>query len=416
MLELLRKAPEFRRLWIAQVVSEAGDWLNRMAVLALIGALGGGAQIGALFGVELVVRLLPTALMGPIAGPIADRVSRKALMIASDLARALTVLALLFVHDAEDLPLLYTLLIVQMSISIFFQAARSASIPRTVAKEDLHTAFTLTAATWSMMLSIGALFGGVLVSWIGPDGVFLCDAASYVTSALFLARIDLGPAPQHPDSFDWKRIATLADMRDGFAHVRSLGLAWTVFAKSFWGGAGGFLVLLSLAGTLRFGGAAGEASAAAFGTSVGMLYFARGVGTGVGPVLARRWFGSTDSSLRRQVAGGFVVGAVGYLLFGQAPSLPLAVLAVFFAHTGGSAIWVASTLLWQKHVDDRFRGRVYALEFLGMTVSFSLGGLLTGLLYDASRSITATVTLVSLVVLASGLLWARLASRASHPA
>ena len=67
MLGVARRNPAFRRLWLSQVVSEAGDWLNRIAILALIGNLGGARLgLGLLFGVELATRLLPTALMGPI--------------------------------------------------------------------------------------------------------------------------------------------------------------------------------------------------------------------------------------------------------------------------------------------------------------------------------------------------------------
>ena len=88
MFGVLRRNPQFRRLWTAQVASEAGDWFNRMAILTLIGTHGGGEQVGLLFGAELATRLLPTAFMGPIAGPIADRISRRALMITADLVRA----------------------------------------------------------------------------------------------------------------------------------------------------------------------------------------------------------------------------------------------------------------------------------------------------------------------------------------
>ena len=76
---------------------------------------------------------------------------------------------------------------------------------------------------------------------------------------------------------------------------------------------------------------------------------------------------------------------------------------------GGSSLWVASTVLWQKRVDDAFRGRVFALEFFGMTLSFAIGGLIAGLLYDATGSIEETLVCTSTAVLVSGFLWWRLA-------
>src|SRR5829696_1220292 len=123
---------------MAQVVSQSGDWLNRIACLVLIGKLGGTSQIGALFGLELGIRLLPSALLGPLAGPVADRLPRRLLMVASDVARALIVLGFLLVRDPEDLGLLYALIVAQMGIGIFFDSARSAALPDTVSREDLQ--------------------------------------------------------------------------------------------------------------------------------------------------------------------------------------------------------------------------------------------------------------------------------------
>ena len=410
MFGVLRRNVEFRRIWLAQVVSEAGDWLNRIAILTLIGELGGARELGVLFGAELVVRLLPTAMMGPIAGPIADRVPRRTLMMAADLVRAGIVLLFLLVDGAEDLWLLYTLLVAQMSVSIFFQSARSASIPRTVPAEELHEAYAVTAATWSTMLSIGALVGGLLVRWVGTDGVFLCDAATYLVSASFLVRLDLGARTEHPERFSVRRILLLEDMRDGLRQVRERGLLWIVLAKSFWGGAGGYLVLLSLYGHRRFGDDEG-ASELALGTAVGLLYFARGIGTGIGPILARRIFGSSDRALFGQVAGGFAVGALGYACFAPVQSLWLGFACVVFAHLGGSSLWVSSTLLWQRKVEDRYRGRVYALEFLGMTLSFAAAGFLTGRLFDANGSLTHTTWSVTAAVVVLGAAWSFLARR-----
>src|SRR5436190_7851774 len=159
MLEVARRNPQFAKLWMAQIVSQAGDWLDRVACLVLIGRLGGGAAqtgFGALFGAELVLRLLPAALLGPLAGPIADRLPRRLLMVAADVTRAGIVLSFLFVREPRDLYLLYTLIMLQMGIGIFFEAARSAALPSTVARAELHSAQALSAATWSVMLSVGA--------------------------------------------------------------------------------------------------------------------------------------------------------------------------------------------------------------------------------------------------------------------
>lgn len=418
MLRVALKNRQFAQLWMAQVVSQSGDWLNRVACLALIGTLGGTTakwSVGALFGAELALRLIPSAIFGPLAGPVADRVPRRLMMVMADVARALVVLGFLFVREAADLPWLYLLIALQMAIGIFFEAARTAALPDTVPPEELHAAYALSSATWSVTLSVSALIGGWLVQWIGVNGAFAVDAASYVASAAFLIRLRLPPVSVHPEPFRWRDVILMTEMRRGLAHLRELRITPIVFTKSFWGAAGGFLVLLSIAGHERFGESATADAIGAAAVTTGALYSARGIGTGLGPVLARWFFGSSDAALRAQITAGFVLAAVGYTLFGASGRLDLACLCVGLAHMGGSALWVASTVFWQKHVDDAFRGRVFALEFLGMDIAFAIGGLVTGWIYDLTGSMPKTVWIVSGAVLVLGGVWSWLARGIGKP-
>lgn len=421
MLGVARRNPEFRRLWAAQLVSQAGDWLNRVAILTLIGQLGGAAErvgVGALFGVELAIRLLPTAVLSPIAGPLADRVPRKVLMIVTDLARAVVVLGYLTIDSKEELPRLYALMLAHMGLSIFSNAARSAAVPSTLPRAELHEAYVLISATWSTMLALGAFAGGVLVPVIGLAGVFVVDAGTFLVAAGLVIGLRLPPSPRHAEALRWLDVLTGRELRLALAHARERGVAAAVGAKACWGGAGGFLVLLSIAGTQRFGDPSGNAgldpaAAGAAGFATGLLYCARGLGTGLGPVLARRRYGSSDASLRRQIAGGFLFAGLVYALFGPATELWAAFAVVMLAHMGGSTLWVASTTWWQRHVEDAFRGRVFAVEFLGMTLCFSAGGFLTGAVYDATGSIAWATYATCALVLAGGGLWRVLARRAA---
>lgn len=413
MLSVLRRNPDFRRLWLAQVVSQLGDWLSRVAVLGLIGSLGGREAvygIGMLYAGELAIRLMPLAVLSPLAGPLADRLPRRLLMVVSDLLRAGLVLCLLVVDRPDELWLLYAILIAQMSAATFFEAARSAAIPSTVSERgEIHEAYALSAATWSAMLAIGALLGAIGIRFLGSSGLFVLDSLTYVASAVVLVGLRLPPVPEHPERFSWRDVVTLRDVRRGLDHARELGVLPALLAKTFWGGAGGFLVLLSVAGldhaapSLREADAAMTTAVAGFAT--GLLYGARGLGTGIGPLLARRLWGSGDKELRRQVALGFFVGGTGYLLFGFAGTLAAALPCVVYAHMGGSTIWVAATTLWQKRIDDAFRGRVFACEFLGFTVAFTVGAFLAGLSYDATGSVAVTSWTVASVVIVMGVAW-----------
>lgn len=417
MFSVLRHNPRFRRLWTAQVVSQLGDWFNRVAIVTLIGTLAGSNAVvgfGLMLGFEMALRLLPATFLGSIAGPIADRVSRRALMIGADLGRAAVVLCLLFVRDADHLPLLYFLLFLQMAIGIFFEAARSAATPGTVRREDLHAAYTLSSATWSMMLTIGALTGGICVQLLGTRGVFILDAATYLLSATLLIGLKLPPIPNHPQPLRWRDVVMMRDIRRGLRHVRDLRITPIVFTKACWGAAGGFLTILAIAGRSRFGNLDGEAAAdistaTSVGLATGLLYAARGFGTTIGPILARRFIGSDDRALKKQITAGFLVAALGYFLFSFQALLPAAMLCVALAHTGGSTTWVASTTYWQRHIDDAFRGRVYAMELMGMTFAASMGGLLAGLVFDTTGSLDITVWVTCSTVVLGCIAWSILA-------
>jgi len=411
MLAVARRNPRFARLWLAQVVSQAGDWLNRVAILALLGSLGdsgpAAAGLGLLFAIELTVRMVPYAMLGPIAGSVADRLPRRALMIAADLVRAVVVLGFLLVHDSEHVPLAYALLIALTGVSIFFDAARSASVPNTLPPEDLHEAYSLTAATWSLMLAVGAVVGGLLVKMVGVRWVFAIDSLTFIASAVILTGLRLPPVPEHPETFRLRDVVLLTELRRALDHVRRLGIAPLLGTKSFWGAAGGYLVILSIAGRERFAHEPTDPAAAmaAAGLATGLLYAARGVGTGIGPIAARRLFGSTEAALVRQIGIGFVVAACGYAAFALVSSLPASMALVALAHTGGSVVWVASTTFWQRRVDDAYRGRVFTLEFFGLTLSIAIHGLLTGVLYDLTGSLRLTTIALSLVLLAMGGAW-----------
>src|SRR3982751_3523095 len=86
--KLLKQNPDFRRLWSGQVISEIGDWLNNIAVLALTIQVAGAGHEGLAIAVYAIARHLPLFLFGPIAGVVADRFDRRTIMIAADVARA----------------------------------------------------------------------------------------------------------------------------------------------------------------------------------------------------------------------------------------------------------------------------------------------------------------------------------------
>src|ERR1700694_1753419 len=120
---LLRPHANYLNTWIAEVVSEIGDYFNNVAVFALVMEKSGSGMV--VSGVMLA-RAIPAVVAGPIAGVLLDRLDRKRIMIASDLVRAAVALAfVLTIHQPRPW-LLYLLSALLMFASPFFTAGRAA--------------------------------------------------------------------------------------------------------------------------------------------------------------------------------------------------------------------------------------------------------------------------------------------------
>ncbi|HMV30452.1 MAG TPA: MFS transporter, partial [Anaerolineales bacterium] len=163
-ISLLQLRPKYRLLWLAQVISLAGDWFNTIASVIIVNRYTtSGLALGGLF----IARALPPFLLGPVAGVVADRFDRRKVLIASDILRAVIVLCFLLVDRPERLWLMYVLTVLQFSVSTFFEPARAALTPALVETDELLNANTLASITWSAMLTLGGAIGGVTASYFG---------------------------------------------------------------------------------------------------------------------------------------------------------------------------------------------------------------------------------------------------------
>jgi MFS family permease len=368
---LLRRNRSFRRLWYGQIASQLGDWLDAIALYILVLHLTGSAEA---LGGLLVAQFLPSTLVGLGAGVLIDRLSRKWVMIAADLGCAVLVLLFLLVRSAEQVWIIYVATVLKVALTSFFEPAREAAIADLAAPEELVTANAISGLTWSVILAGGAALGGLVAGTLGTDAAFLLDSLSFLLSALFTAGIRI-----HETHRQERRPASAwQEWREGLSFLRARPrVAVFLASKPLWGLGGGVLVLLTLFGQQVF--PEGQSGA----LSIGFLYAARGLGAGLGPVLAQRWGGSSDRFLRRMLGPGTLLMAVGYLLFGLAPTLTLAAAALVVAHFGGSIQWVFSTTLLQLSVPGRLQGRIFALEMALATLTISLSSYLTGAAFDA---------------------------------
>ena len=163
----------FRYLTAGEIVSDLGDWLDFLAIIALIVYRWGlGPTALAAFSVATV---LPRVVLAPVAGVLADRLDRRTVMIAADLARVPVVLAMVF---APNLTTLLALVVLKGCFSTFFTPAWQATIRATVPEEDLLAANSLSQLSLQMTKVLGPALGGVLVAVSGPRAAFVADAVS----------------------------------------------------------------------------------------------------------------------------------------------------------------------------------------------------------------------------------------------
>ncbi|MFN2480975.1 MAG: MFS transporter [Pyrinomonadaceae bacterium] len=398
-MELLRRNRDFRLLWLGQVVSQLGDWFDTIAVMAIVLRLtGSGRAVGLIF----VTRFLPSVFVSPLSGVVADRFSRRKVMIASDLARALVVLGFLFVRRPEQVWMIYALTVLQLTFSTFFEPAKSAAVPSVVEPREIVAANAITSVTWSVMLTLGAAFGGLVTGWFGTDAAFVIDSVTYLASAALIAGIRLPKRPERARTrLTVAKALGITDTLEGFAYVRERPRLIAYLAvKPAWGLGGGIMTLLAVFGEKVFP----IRGSAALG--IGALYTARGVGTALGPLLARRVGGETRRAMQASIGLSFLVAGIFYFAFGVAPALVVALVVLALAHAGGSVLWVASTALLQISVEDQFRGRVFAAELALMTLAMAASNYATGELLDRfGLSPRVVVACIGVFFLLPGMLW-----------
>lgn len=398
-IDLLKRNRSFRQLWLGQVVSQMGDWFDTIALYTIILNLtGSGRDVGLL----LVARFVPSFFCGPLSGVVADRFSRRTIMIVTDVLRAVVVLGFLFVRRADQLWIIYVLTVLQLGLSTFFEPAKTAVIPSIVTDRELVAANAISSVTWSIMLTLGAAIGGVITGWFGTNAAFILDALSYLLSAwlIFTVRLPKRP-PRERQKLSFAKAVGITDTIEGARYVKDRVRVFALLmVKPAWGLGGGILTLLAVFGERIF--PVGKSAA----TGIGVLFAARGIGTAVGPIVARRIAGEGDRRMQITIGIAFLIGGVFYIAFGSATSFILALIVLGVAHMGGSILWVFSTVLLQRSVEDNFRGRVFAAELALLTLTMAASNYVTGELLDRFGISPRVVTIgIGVLFVVPGIVW-----------
>ncbi len=374
-IQLLRRNPGYARLWMAQAISLLGDWFSTIALSALVVRYSGGSGL-AVSGL-LLARFIPPLLVGPFAGVLVDRLNRKYLLIVSDTMRTIIVLMFLLATGPDHLWLIYLLTILQFCFSALFEPGQSALIPSLVGQEDLVMANTLGSVTWSAMLAIGAAIGGIVSAGLGTPAALCIDASSFALSALFIATIRPRPGASLVAAHDHGvQYGSQRGFVDGLRYIARHPVTASALLIKVGGNVGNVDVLMTIYATQLF-------VVGANGTeSLGVLYGAFGVGAIIGPFLMNYFNDGSVRTMRRLIVVAYLFVAAGWFLFGAAPTLLLASIALTVKAMGGSVYWTYSSVILQKAVPDQYLGRLFSIDMAGFRLMFVVSTLATGWALD----------------------------------
>jgi predicted MFS family arabinose efflux permease len=384
--------PRFRRLLAGLAVSQAGDWLYNLALLAVVYERTGSSTWA---GVATASRIVPFVVLGPLGGVVADRFDRRWIMIASDLARAACMVGLAVVAAAE-LPIVLApvLAAVATAAGCPYITCVSAVTPRLVAQADLAHANAARAAIGQASIVAGPAFGALLLLLGTPATAFLVNAASFGLAAAAVASLPAGPlfAPGGGQA----RPGVLADLRAGAAALRDAPAARRMVEADTMGSVvyGALTVLLLLVSRDLGSGEAG------YGYMLAAL--------GLGGLLATGVAGHAAGGRRPLAAltAAMLLIAVTLSLLAVAPTLAAVLAVMLLLGAGNVMLEVLAETGLQRSLDDEVFARAYGLALPATLAGIVAGSLLASPL-TALLGVTGALTALGALVAAHALVLAQ---------
>ncbi|MFI5698333.1 MFS transporter [Kribbella sp. NPDC051586] len=390
---------EFRALFLAGVLSVAGDQLARVALSVLVFDRTASAGLTA---VTYALTYVPDLLFGPLLAGFADRYPRRRVMIVTDLARAILVAGMAI----QALPLLVVILLL-LALQAFgspFNAARGATLPAVLPGDHyvLGKAANDMVVQFSQVLGFG--FGGVVVVAVGTSGGLLLDAATFLLSALLIAfGVHRRPVPTSgtdaPPAGYFRDLAAGISLVARTPQLRTLVLLATI--------AGFYVTVEGLA--VPYAHEIGHGT-----TAAGLLLAASPAGAVAGMWLITAWQPERRLRLLGPLA---VLACVPLILCFLAPDLPTTV--ALWAISGlASAYHLPTSAAFVQAVPDSQRGQAFGVASTALKSSQGIGILLAGVLADRwapSLALGVMGTAGACAALVAGAAWRR-ARRAGNGA
>jgi MFS family permease len=388
------KHPGFRSLWLAGLVSDAGDWMLFIALPIVVYGMTGSA-LGTSF--AFLAELVPGIVLAPMAGRLADRLDRRRLMLALTALQALSLPALLLVHGSHGLAIVYAVILVQAGLSALFDPAKNALLPTLVPSTELVSANSLVALNNGLGRLAGGPLGGLLLAAGDLRTIVVADALSFGAAAWLIARVPSSTRTSSPPSGGDAEPPTPRGFLAVLRHRRVRAGLVVAFVAEI--AQGIFLVLFIVFVARRLHGGSSE---------IGLLRGIQAVGAiGGGLILTALARGRSPASL---IAGAAIAFGIIDLTIWNAPMLTTAIglYVVLFVVVGAPGVVLETGLISHLQLAgrDRERGRIFGALGLvgnaGEAVGMIAAGVLTGPL-----GLTTLLDAQGLLYLLAGALAAR---------
>jgi MFS family permease len=363
-LSLLRRNRGFALLFWATAGSAVGTYL---AALALAVDIFDRTQSGRWLAALLIADFLPIVVIGLTLGPLVDRLSRRRLMVASDLVRAATFAALPLVDQPA---LIVALAAVNGVATGFFRPAVWAGLPNLVSDGEREQATSVLSTVEHVAWTVGPAVGGLLLAASGPDVAYWINAVTFLASAGLVARIPSASlrSDEPISKGHW------SDLRDGLRLVLHSSQLVTVLVV--WNTAAVASALVNVAEVVL-----AKHDLGAGNIGLGFLVSATGVGLVIGSFFAAQALGSFG--MTRVYGGALALMGIGFGLASASPTIVVAAALAGLATIGNGAAIVCNQVLVQRGAPDAMRGRALAVlmstYYAVLGIAMAGGGLLVDL-------------------------------------
>jgi MFS family permease len=361
----------FALLWAGGFISNVGSWMQTVAVGALIISDTGSATWAVLVAAGA---FLPIGLLSPIGGALADRLARRPVLVAGNLAAAGTaVLLAVLVAAGRDNPLaLVALVTLQGAVSALIGPFQSAILPDLVPPREFLAATSLNSAQFNLGRIAGPALAGATVAAFGYPVAFVANAVSFLAVVVALAFVRLGPPGGRAGP------GLLGSVREGFTAARRQPSCWAAIVAiavvAFL--ASPFIALVPvMADHLTRGG-----GARAVAQTTAILTTAQGAGAVLGALL----LAPLAARLNRGRLLGWNLAVLPVVLIAYGASQTRWQAAVLLFGVGLVYIGVLSglTTVVQLRAPQAYRGRVLSLFLVALGVAYPLGSLAQGPVID----------------------------------